>query len=336
MNAKTINPKRDLLPNGRLNPLILGFLLAAGGTAKTTSTIILGTILALRGYYVRIFDLDAQCTASEILNQGPKDLNEEQPTVYSLIRGLTTLEEVTVPARMWNGETPPDWDTTEDGPWKEYTDIPNLYLVPSDEEMKNVEKLMATEPDCFQWFWELVSRYRTGDLTAAENEVWLLDLPANYGQLTVSTLLGMDENDEVIPPVLVTSKEAGQLHKLMAELADVTERYRGRVFPARARVRNILMCGTPTASHDAVEYHRTIEEIESAYPELVLPKVRYSGVVTGQHRQRCPIPISDKKARPTEDYTKVADHLGFPDLVPGAAVNGDIAQERVGAEALSS
>lgn len=316
MNAKLPRPKRTLPPNGRAHPLIMAFLLGAGGTAKTTSTISLGTIFALRGYRVRIFDLDFQCTASEILNHGPNDLDENQPTVFSLIKGDATLDEATVQGRLWNGEKPEGWDDEEDGEYEEYVEIPNLFLVPGDEEMKNCDTYMTTEPDSFQWFWELICRYRDGERTAEENEVWLFDLPATYGRLTVSVLLGMDEHDAVLPPVIVTSKEAGQLDKLIDELVSVAERYRKRAMPARPRVENVLLCSTPTASHDSREYHQTIDEIEQKFPGKVLPYVRYSAVATSQHRRRCPIPIFDPKSRPATDYNAVADCLGFPDLEP--------------------
>jgi chromosome partitioning protein len=316
VSAKLAKPKRALLPNGRKNPLILAFLLAAGGTTKTTTNIMLGTILALRGYVVKIFDLDSQCNASEILCRGPEDLDEDQRTVWDLISGHASLSDVLVSGRMWNGEKPEDWDDAEDGVWEEYLDIPNLYLVPGDEEMKNLEKEFTKAPEQFSWFWDLISRYRAGDLVAEENEVWLIDLPANYGSITLSTLYGMDEDDEVIPPVLVTGKEAKQLEKLLVELREVTDRYKQRAAPARPRVHHILLCGTPTKSHNAAEYHRTVEEIEEAHGDRVLPYVRYSGVAAGQYRQKSPVPITDPKSRPALDYNAVADSLGFPDLEP--------------------
>ncbi len=319
MNSKLPKPKRNLLPNGRRNPLIMAFLLAAGGTTKTTTTVMLGTILALRGYVVRIFDLDAQCNASEILCQGPEDLEENDFTIWDVITGEASLEQATVGARMWNGDKPEDWDAELDGEWEEYLPIPNLYVVPGDEEMKNLEKHFTNNPADFNWFWELVAKYRMGELTAQENEVWLIDLPANYGQVTLSALIGMDEDDEVIPPVLVTGKEAKQLEKLLIELSEVTLRYKNKAAPARASVHHILLCGTPTKSHNAAEYQRTVDEIEEAHGDRVLPYVRYSGVAAGQYRQKAPVPITDPKSRPALDYTAVADALGFPDLEPEQA-----------------
>ncbi|MFJ8301363.1 ParA family protein [Streptomyces sp. NPDC094447] len=319
MSSKLPKPKRDLRPKGRMHPLILAFLLAAGGTTKTTTTIMLGTILALRGYTVRIFDLDAQCNASEIANRGPDDLAESDFTVWDLITGEATLEEATVQARMWNGAEPEDWDPEVDGEWDEYLAIPNLFIVPGDERMKNLEKHFASNHSDFSWLYDQTMKYRTGELTARENEVWLMDLPANYGQITLSTITAMDEDDEVIPPVLVTGKEAKQLEKLLIELREVTHHYRNKSLPARATVHNILLCGTPTSSHNAAEYQRTVDEIEEAHGDRVLPHVRYSGVAAGQYRQKAPVAITDPKSRPTQDYNLVADCLGFPDLEPEAA-----------------
>ncbi|MFJ4342698.1 ParA family protein [Streptomyces sp. NPDC088915] len=319
MSSKLPRPKRNLLPKGRKHPLILAFLLAAGGTTKTTTTIMLGCILALRGYRVRIFDLDAQCNASEIANRGPADLKAGVPTVWDVITGAATLDEATVGALMWNGEMPEGWDAEVHGEWEEYLEIPNLYIVPGDDRMKNIEKHFTNSPADFNWLWDQIMKYRTGELTAEENEVWLFDLPANYGQITLSTLIAMDEDDEVVPPVLVTGKEAKQLEKLLTELHEVAHLYRNKSVPARPTVHNILLCGTPTASHNAAEYQRTVDEIEEAHGDRVLPHVRYSGVAAGQYRQKAPVAISDPKSRPSEDYNDVADCLGFPDLMPEGA-----------------
>lgn len=317
MTANTTVSKRDLFPHGRRNPLILAFVLQAGGTAKTTSTVMLGTSLALRGYTVRIFDMDAQCNASEILCRGPQDLTEDQKTIWHLIQGETTLDEVTVPARMWNGEKPADWKPHVDGEYEEFAEIPNLSIVPGDEEMKNCETLMAQEPDSFSWFWELIGLYRSGELVADENEVWLLDLPANFGRITVSILYAMDEDDEVIPPVLVTGKEATALDKVINhELPFIVQKYKNRAASARPRVHHVLLCATPTSSHNSYEYRKTVEMIEAKYPDLLLPKIHFSTVVAGQYRRRCPVRITDPNSRPSKDYESVADALGFPDLEP--------------------
>jgi cellulose biosynthesis protein BcsQ len=274
-----------------------------------------GTIMALRGYRVRIFDLDAQCNASETLCCGPDDLAPGQKTVWQLIQGEAGLSEVTTQARYYVGQKPDNWDSEADGEWEEFAEIPNLTVVPGDPEMKNCEMLMSTQPETFTWFWDLITRYATGDLVAEKDEVWLLDLPANFGSITVSILYGMDEDDEVLPPVRVTGKEQGALNKMVQdELPAIVERYRRRAAPARPRVHHVLLCDTPTSSHDAVEYHRTVQEIEEAYPDMVLPYVRHSNVITSQYRRRCPIRISDPNQRPTKDYTDVVDALGFPDL----------------------
>uniref|UniRef100_UPI003F49747F ParA family protein n=1 Tax=Amycolatopsis sp. CA-096443 TaxID=3239919 RepID=UPI003F49747F len=318
MNPTASVVPRELLPGGRRNPLILAFLLQAGGTAKTTSTIMLGTILALRGYNVRIFDLDAQCNASHILCQSRAELDEDQPTIWDLVKGEVSLAEATVPARMWNGEEPKDWDSERKGPWVEYPEIPNLYLVPGDDEMKNCDTYMTQEPDTFMWFWELISRYKAGDLEAGENEVWLLDLPANLGRGTVSVLIGMDDGDEVVPPVLVTGKEEDALNKIIkTELPYVVQKYAHRAWPARPRINHILMCATPTSTHTSVEYRETVKAIEKEYDDKLLPYIRFSSVLAGQFRRRCPVRITDPNQRPTKDYEAVADRLGFPDLEVG-------------------
>ncbi|MFC8537974.1 ParA family protein [Streptomyces sp. NPDC057249] len=304
----TLVTHRDLRPRGRLHPLILAMVLAAGGTAKTSTTTILGTVLALRGYIVRIFDLDPQCNTSEILGRREEHKEPGQKTVWDLIQGLCTLEEATVSARYRTG-----YDENNNPLFKE---IPNLYVVHGDSQLTDTDTLLANKPNKFSWFYNLTGQYTKGTLEAHEREVWLLDLPANYGKLTLSLLFGMTEDDEVIPPLLVTGKESGALEKLLKELLRMQREFSGDMAPAAPTVKNILLCATPTSSHNAQEYHETVEEVERDYPGMVLPHVRHSGFTAKQYRRQVTPPISDPKSAPTLDYEKVADALGFPDLEP--------------------
>ncbi|MEU7228934.1 ParA family protein [Streptomyces chrestomyceticus] len=310
LRKTTLAAVRDLRPRKRLNPLILAMVLAAGGTAKTTSTTILGTILALRGYIVRIFDLDPQCNTSEILGRREEHKDPEQKTVWDLIQGLCTLDEATVQARYRTG-----YD--EEGE-PLFTEIPNLYLVHGDSQLTDTDTLLANKPQKFNWFYNLTGLYAKGELAAHEREVWLLDLPANYGKLTLSTLIALTEDDEVIPPLLVTGKESGALEKLLRTLLEMQREFSGDMAPASPTVKNVLLCSTPTSSHNAQEYHDTVAEVERDYPGMVLPYVRHSGVTAKQYRRQVTPPISDPKSAPSVDYEKVADALGFPDLEPAA------------------
>ncbi|MEU0857416.1 ParA family protein [Streptomyces griseofuscus] len=307
--AKTaLVPARDLLPRGRRHPLIIAMALAAGGTAKTSTTTILGTILALRGYIVRIFDLDPQCNSSEICGRREEHREPEQKTVWDLIQGLCTLDEATVPARYRTG-----YDDDGNPLFKE---VPNLFVVHGDSQLTDTDTLLANKPQKFNWFYNLTGQYTKGDMEAQDREVWLLDLPANYGKLTVSALIAMTEDDEVIPPLLVTGKESGALEKLLKELLAMQREFSGDMAPATPTVKHVLLCATPTSSHNAQEYHDTVEEVERDYPGMVLPYVRHSGVTAKQYRRQVTPPISDPKSAPSVDYEKVADALGFPDLEP--------------------
>ncbi|MER6232581.1 ParA family protein [[Kitasatospora] papulosa] len=309
VNSKTaLVAHRDLLPRGRPHPLILAMVLAAGGTAKTSTTTILGTVLALRGYTVRIFDLDPQCNTSEILGRREEHKEPDQPTVWDLIQGLCTLDDATVQARYRVG-----YDDDGD---PIFAEVPNLYVVHGDSQLTDTDTLLANKPNKFSWFYNLTGQYAKGSQVAQEREVWLLDLPANYGKLTLSTLFGLTEDDEVIPPLLVTGKESGALEKLLRELLRMRKEFAGDMAPATPNVKNILLCATPTSSHNAQEYHDTVEEVERDYPGMVLPHVRHSGVTAKQYRRQVTPPISDPKSAPSVDYEKVADALGFPDLEP--------------------
>ncbi|MFF4188104.1 ParA family protein [Streptomyces sp. NPDC001691] len=299
---------KRLRPNGRAHPLIIAALLAAGGTAKTTTSTILATILALRGYKVRLFDFDAQCNSSETLCRGPEEYSG--PNVWDLITKKKSLEEVTVTGRYRSGY--------DDKGKPVFKNIPNLYLVPATPELKHADVNLALEQKNFYWLVDLCGAYEDGDREADENEVWLFDLPANYGRLTVTTMVAMEEEDEVLPPLLVTGKEDKALVKLHNELRDMNKDYASRSAPASPTVHHVLLCATPTSRHDALEYSETIERVEARHGDQVLPYVRYSGVVAGQYSKQCTTPISDPKSFPTLDYEAVADALGFPDLESAA------------------
>ncbi|WP_051710388.1 ParA family protein [Streptomyces sp. NRRL S-350] len=300
--------RKRLRPNDRLHPLIIAFLLAAGGTAKTTSTVAIACILALRGYKVVVFDLDAQSNASETLCQGEEQRKPGSKTVWDLINKRATLEETLLPGRFRVA-----LGTSEDC----FREIPNLYVVPGDPELIDADTIFATQRQKFYWFADLTAAYEDGKLTADDNEIWLLDLPANYQGVTVTSMIAMEEEDEVIPPLLVTGKEAGALKKLYKALEKMRDDNVGRGAPANPTVHNILLCATPTPSHSAKEYHETVEKVELDNPGKILPYVRYSGVAAAQYSKQCPVSISADSSAPALDYEAVVDALGFPDLEPG-------------------
>ncbi|WP_185902492.1 ParA family protein [Streptomyces sp. WAC05292] len=302
MSSKTL-PRRNLRPHGRNWPLIIAALIISGGSAKTTTISILATILALRGYKVRVFDFDQQRNLSHILCA--KHLDDAQfPTIWDLIRDEASLEEASVPARFRVGD---GWDDDA------FAEIPNLMLVRGSRHVKNFDTEAAVAPErmLVGWFEKVCREYD------GEDDVWLLDLPASLSKLTVSALLPLTEDDEVLPPVLVTNKEEEDLGYTFEELAEMVENMTTRSRRPAPTIKNIVMCSTPTSQKKGIEYAETVEAIERQYGEnFSLHKIRYTDVIPRQHRLQATVPAFAPSSAPMEDYKKLATALGFNDLEP--------------------
>lgn len=307
MSLKTL-ARRNTRPNGRNWPLIIAALIISGGSAKTTTVTILATILALRGYKVRVFDFDQQRNLSHIFCA--KHLDDAQfPTVWDLMLDKVSLDEASLPARIRTGEGWGDHFVGDED--SAFADIPNLQIVRGSRHVKGFDTEVATGTGMLMaWFQNLCRTYEGDD------DVWLLDLPASLSKLTVSTMLPLTEDDEVIPPVLVTNKEEEDLEYTFEELEQMVQDMTTRTQRPAPTIKHILMCATPTSMHQAVEFDETVEAIGKRYGEhYELHKVRWSGVVPRQHRLQQTVPAYAGSSNPMEDYNKVATALGFPDLV---------------------
>jgi cellulose biosynthesis protein BcsQ len=302
MSLKTL-PRRDLRPHGRNWPLIIAALIISGGSAKTTTISILATILALRGYKVRVFDFDQQRNLSHILCAKHLD-DEKYPTVWELMRDEVGLEEASVPARFRVGE---GWED------EAFAEIPNLTLVRGSRHVKNFDTETVASPELLLMGWfERLCREYDGD-----DDLWLLDLPASLSKLTVSTLLPLTEDDEVLPPVLVTNKEEEDLGYTFEELEEMVRNMTSRSRRPAPTIKNIVMCSTPTSQRKGIEYAETVDAIERQYGENYrLHKVRYSDVIPRQHRLQQTVPAFAPSSYPMEDYNRLATALGFIDLDP--------------------
>ncbi|MER5482642.1 AAA family ATPase [Streptomyces sp. NPDC002812] len=302
---------RDLRPRGRNWPLLLAAFIISGGSAKTSTIVMLATILALRGYKVRVFDFDHQRNASHIFG-AMDELPANHPTIYELMHGAE-LDDCSVPAR----HRVVDADD-EKGTPAEYEVIENLYVVPGSRDVKNfdTETTLAGNDQLSIWFRDLCETYDGDD------EVWLLDLPASLSKLVVSALIPFQEDDEIIPPVLVTSKEETDLKATFEELAEMrktqnkNKRSRWRTAPT---IKHIAMCGTPTPGNPDTEGDITVASIEKTYGQhFKLHKVRWSKVIRRQHRRQAPVhAFGNRNSAPIEDYNKLATALGFVDRNPG-------------------
>ncbi|MEU5181153.1 AAA family ATPase [Streptomyces longwoodensis] len=306
MSTKTL-PRRNLRPGGRNWPLLMAAFIITGGSAKTSSIIMLAVTLALRGYKVRVFDFDHQRSASHILC-AMDELPAGHGTIWELMHGAA-LEECSVPGRYVTVPADP-----ESGAEAEYETVEGLHIVPGSRDVKNFDTESASDGMMLTWFRELCDSYDGDD------DVWLLDLPASLSKLVVSALIPFQADDEIVPPVLVTSKEETDLKATFEEIAEMRriQNARARLRKTEPTIKHILMCGTPTPGRPDSEGDLTVESMERTYGEhFQLHKIRWSSVIRQQHRRQAPVhAYGNKNAAPIEDYNKVATALGFVDLNP--------------------
>ncbi|WP_030372342.1 ParA family protein [Streptomyces rimosus] len=302
---------RHTRPGGRNWPLLLAALIISGGSAKTSSIIMLAVTLALRGWKVRVFDFDHQRSASHIAC-AMDELPAGQGTVYDLMHGAD-LEACSVPYRYRLTPARPDPDNPEKMLPAEYETVENLKIVPGSRAVKNfdTELTLPGNEMLISWFRELCDDYDGDD------DVWLLDLPASLSKLAVSVLAPFQEDDEIIPPVLVTSKEETDLKATFEELAEMRAQQNGRSRRKRTgpTIKHVVMCGTPTPGYNDSEGELTVASMTAALGEhYQLHKVRWSKLIRQQHRRQAPVhAFGPRNAMPIEDYNKLATALGFVD-----------------------
>ncbi|WP_167163000.1 ParA family protein [Streptomyces sp. MBT27] len=297
MSLKSL-PRRNTRPNGRNWPLLLAALIISGGSAKTSTIAMLAVILALRGVKVRVFDFDHQRSLSHIFC-AKDELKANQATIYELAHNEATLEQASVPARYKVAEG-------------EYLEIDNLTIVPGSKDVKNfdTECTERGNEQLILWFKQECEVYQGDD------EVWLLDLPASLSKFVVSGLIPFQEDDEILPPVLVTDKEATDLKTTFEELAEMCDQQRTRTWQPRPTIKHIAMCGTPTPSYPDGEGDQTVADMTKLYGnDFTLHKVRWNKPIRQQHRRQAPVhAFGAKNSAAIEDYNKIVTALGFPDI----------------------
>lgn len=284
-------------PRGRNWPLLFAWLIACGGSTKTTSSTSTAVTMALRGYKSVFWDLDANMSGTRVLGYTQEDLKGRK-TVIDLISGDATFDEVVVPARYWVGE--------DEAGANIYEDIPNLRLIPSDPSLSGTDTLIAMDPDRNDWFMEQLHSYE------GEDELFHLDFPASYGKMVYSVARMLDEDDKVIPSVRADPKDVNLIPALIDELANIRSKNKNkRSVPGRPTLSHLLLTGAPTPSYTEAPARRAAELATSLYDDLLLPFVRYSADAKKMYEDTCPLPILLPNSYPAEDYRKVATALGF-------------------------
>ena len=131
-----------------------------GGVGKTTTAINLGTALAAVGRRVLIMDCDAQGNASTGLSIEP---TARRKSSYDVLVGEATMGEAILP-----------------------TKVPNLDILPGDENLAGVETLIHDDP---RKNFKLREAFEAFRRAGARYDVVLIDCPPSLSTVTINAMV---------------------------------------------------------------------------------------------------------------------------------------------------
>ncbi|OAT69408.1 chromosome partitioning protein [Mycobacteroides immunogenum] len=266
-----------------------------GSTGKTTTAVTLGVDLAINfGLKVRIVDLDSQANASGWL--GYEDTHGK--TVAEILRGEASVADVELPGRVVNG--------VNDANEPLFGEIPNLTLVPA--RRSTLDKIMielAADP-------EGVFRLREALSAADPVDVTLIDCPGTMSTLVVSGILATSIGEKrpgrgawgviaCTPPAYKGTRGLPDLERQIASLR--------KIYRVDIELLAVVPCVVPPKNQGQV-YLDQMEDLQSAYGELVTPGVARAGIVDEAFANSTPLPLYGYRAKHvTEDYKSVRRYM---------------------------
>ncbi len=209
-----------------------------GGVGKTTTAVNLAACVAEAGYESLLVDIDPQCNATVGLGIG----KDRPQTIYDVLVGSTTLEEIIVPA-----------------------EVEHLWVAPAGPDLAGATVELPRQPG---------SEVRLRDALEGRRDRFaftLLDCPPSLGPLTVNALVAADR---VIVPVQAEYFALEGLAGLLDTLSLVQ-----RELNPRLTVAGMLLTMHDARTRLAQDVER---EVRSHFPELVFETVIPRNVRVGE------------------------------------------------------
>ena len=265
-------PLTEALPRPRQVPQLrrrIVVLNQKGGAGKTTTAVTLAAIWAEAGYRVRLIDADPQLGGSTLWLLGQQAMTEDD----ELPPGLKTLLGVFLDKHGLNDAA--------------IEVRPNLWLVPSDGTLKEVENKRPAGAEL-----ALVQ----GIVESDQDVIDIIDCPPNLGVLAVAGLLA---GQDLVIPVRASGLDLPAMRELNGTLATVRKRLNPEL-----RTSAVLV----TDAHNNLLTEKTFNRLRQDYPETTVMKIRHS--VRASEAPTVAEPLTDyaADATTTADYRRLANH----------------------------
>ncbi len=248
-------------------PRIVAVVNQKGGVGKTTTVMNLGAALAERGAQVLVLDIDPQSNSTSGLGVDP---SRARLTVYELLAGAATIDEVAIP-----------------------TAFPGLHLVPSQIGLAGAEIELATTPQR-----EHRLRHALAELSGGFGYV-LIDCPPSLGLLTLNALAAATE---MLIPMQCEYFALEGLGHLMHTHGLIRMNLNRQL-----RVGGILM--TQFDARTTLSWE-VLSEVRRAYPDHVYRTLIPRNVRVGEAPSHgLPVIAYDPTCRGSEAYRQLAEEV---------------------------